>query len=160
MWLFLLHLRYSCTCIVLLFFIEQRSAYQKLYETFLLENSDRFVSWKPFEHSKALGHRLQEYKLDVPFKKWCQSHMSFLDPNLNMQGAVLTMHTCVNVLLSSLKRFYDKQTISEVMLEVLKLTVLDSDCHCVLYACMLASHGGIDGLSYSFHEIVKLCVWN
>ena len=98
-----------------------RSSYQKLYEEFVLERTDKFSSWKPFEHAKALAHRLNDYNVMQDFRRWCNEHMDFLEPKMNIQGVILTCHTATNVIIGSLKRYYPRETVSRVIFETLKL---------------------------------------
>ncbi len=99
------------------------AAYAKMYEDFLLARTDKFTTWKPFEHSKALAHRLEDFKISDSFKNWCQCHMSFLDHRMNMLNTICTMHTAVNIIMTLMRRFYPKNVIGEVIFETLKLTV-------------------------------------
>lgn len=99
------------------------AAYAKMYEDFLLARTDKFATWKPFEHSKALAHRLEDFKISDSFRHWCQCHMSFLDHRMNMLNTICTMHTAVNIIMTLMRRFYPKNVIGEVIFETLKLTV-------------------------------------
>lgn len=91
-----------------------------------MEKTDKFPSWKPYEHCKALAHRLRDYGLMDKFRAWCNGHVNYLEPTFSIHPTILTLHTIVNVVISSLKRFYSKKVVSMVMFEALKLGVADS----------------------------------
>lgn len=88
-----------------------------------MSKSDRFPSWKPFEHAKALAHRMKENGIWEAFRSWTNSHMNYLEPTMSLHGTILTLHTAVNVIIGSMKRYYDKTMISKVILETIKLAV-------------------------------------
>ncbi len=91
-----------------------------------MEKTDKFSSWKPFEHCKALAHRLKDYGLMDKFRSWCNGHVNYLEPTFNIHPTILTLHTIVNVIISSMKRFYQKKIVAMVMFETLKLGVRHS----------------------------------
>jgi len=86
-----------------------------------MARTDKFASWKPYEHAKALAHRLKDYFIMQPFRQWCNEHMNYLEQKMNIPSIILTCHTAANVIINSLKRCYSKETVGRVIFETLKL---------------------------------------
>ena len=103
--------------------VSLRASYAKMYEEFVMARTDKFLNWKPYEHAKALAHRLKDYNIMQPFRQWCNEHMNYLEQKMNIQSIILTCHTATNVIINSLKRYYPKDVVSKVIFETLKLAV-------------------------------------
>lgn len=100
-----------------------RTQYAKQYEDHVFATSDKFTSWKSFENTKSLAHRLEDFGVMKMWRSWCQAHLNFLDATVSIQGVISTCHTMVNTILSTTRRFYDKKKVSKVLFEALKLSV-------------------------------------
>ena len=99
------------------------SAYQKSYESFLSEKSDKFSTYKAFEATKSLAHRLQDFGIFKAWRMWCNSNLDFLDGTIPVSNMITTCHALVNTILSNTKRFYEKNVVGKVLFEALKLAV-------------------------------------
>lgn len=97
------------------------AAYQKHYEEFLFEKSDKFGTYKAFEATKSLAHRLADFGLMKTWRSWCNAHLDFLDTTVSVNNIIATCHATVNTVMSNTKRFYDKQIVGRILLEALKL---------------------------------------
>ena len=108
---------------ILIFLKVLRSLYAKQYEVFLQEKSEKFNTWKHFEQTKSLAHRLRDFGISSQFRKWCQSHLCFLDTSVSVQNMISTCHAIANVVINNMRRMYDKRMTGSVMMEILKLAV-------------------------------------
>lgn len=99
------------------------AAYQKHYEDFVFTRSDKFTTYKAFESTKALAHRLKEHGILKTWRAWCNAHLDFLDNSIAVGTMIQTCHAMVNTILANTKRFYDKGVVGQVLFEALKLAV-------------------------------------
>lgn len=130
-----------------------------------MSKSDRFPSWKPYEHSKALAHRLKEYGIWKSLRAWTNTHMNYLEPSLSYHGTILTIHTAVNVIVGAMKRYYNKSDIAQVILETIKLAVRGLFVSDMLFLCTAIIHchqqflENLDTRLDSLNDFNHMCSW-